>query len=142
MNNDLTYAREQLRVGAYTCVLCKGNTVYTSRERGVAPLLSWLTDGVDVTGFSAADKVVGKATAFLYVLAGVQAVYAPVMSAPALETLTRWGIQAVSDTVIPAVRNRAGTGLCPMEQAVQDIDAPEAALAAIQNKWRTLHSQS
>ena len=63
---DLNIAREQLAAGDYTCVLRRGDREYTTRERGVKPLVRWLTEDTDLRGFSAADKVVGKATAYLY----------------------------------------------------------------------------
>ena len=52
----------------------------TSTERGVKPLLQWLDGENRVKGFSAVDKVVGRAAAFLYVLLEVKEVYAGVMS--------------------------------------------------------------
>ena len=71
MKNDLKKAIDILNSGQYTCVLCKDNEIHISTERGVKPLLEWLESGIALKGFSAADKVVGKAAAFLYVLLGV-----------------------------------------------------------------------
>lgn len=131
---ELKRAKSLLAEGGWTCVLCREGEILTSRERGVAPLLSWLDGGSDLSGFSAADKVVGKAAAFLYVLLGVKEVYAPVMSQPAWDTLEKQGIPPSCDTLAPAIRNRAGTGFCPMETAVREIDDPAEALAAIRAK--------
>ena len=72
MNVDLNMAQSILEQDGCTCVLCNGETVYKSHRRGVAPLMGWLESGTDLKGFSAADKVVGKATAFLYCLLGVK----------------------------------------------------------------------
>lgn len=83
--NDLEQAKSILLSGGYTCVLCKGETVHTSNHRGVRPLLELLE--TDVTGFCAADKVVGKATALLYRLLNVKAVHAQVISQAALQVL-------------------------------------------------------
>ena len=80
----------------------------------------------------AADRIVGKAAAFLYVLLGVRTVYAPLMSVPARETLHAHGIEAIADTVVPAIRNRTDTGFCPMESAVWDISDPCEAKAALE----------
>ena len=66
MSADLTRARALLAQGEYTVVLCRDDVTYTDTRRGVAPLLALLDSGTDVGGFSAADKVVGKAAAFLY----------------------------------------------------------------------------
>ena len=90
---DLKKAKETLIQKEYTCVVCKGDELYTSIFRGVKPLVKWVAEGKDFTGFSAADKVIGKATAFLYVLLNVKAVYAVVISHSALEVLQEAGIE-------------------------------------------------
>ena len=66
MNSDLLKAKKMLHEGGYTCVLCKSDKVYTSNERGVKPLLNWLDSNINLNDFCAADKVIGKAAAFLY----------------------------------------------------------------------------
>lgn len=131
---DLQNARRQLTEGGYTCVLCRGDVFYTATARGVRPLLDWLDSGLDLSGFSAADKVVGRATAFLYVLLGVRAVHALVMSAPAREALQSNGIGASCDREVPGIINRRGDGPCPFEEAVLEIHDPELALTAIRKK--------
>ena len=132
-------ARKILTEGNYTCVLRKQDTIYTATERGVKPLVRWLTEGIDVRGFSAADKVVGRATAYLYVLLGVREVWAAVMSEAAAEVLHRHGIAASQDKLVPNIINRAGTGICPFEEAVLNIHTPEEALTAIRQKMAQMN---
>lgn len=139
--SDMDRARALLDGGEYTCVLCCGERTYTAVARGVAPLLDWLEIGADMSGFVAADRVVGKAAALLYVLLHVKAVYAPVMSAAAETTLRTHGIETAWDTLVPAIRNRLNTGLCPMEQTVADIDDPQKARKAIAAKRRELQAK-
>jgi len=131
MNQDLEKARTVLAQEGCTCVLCREDILYKSTRRGVAPLLGWLEAGVDAAGFSAADKVVGKATAFLYCLLGVKAVHANVISDAAVTVLRQHGIIVTWQQQVPAIINRAGDGLCPMEMATRDIDDPLLAPAAI-----------
>ncbi len=128
---DLNKAKTLLQQGNYTCVLCKGEQVYTSTLRGVAPLMNHWQDGTDLKDFAAADKVVGKATALLYCLLGVKAVYAGVISSPALRVLESHSISASYGQLVDAIINRTGDGFCPMETATKDIDDPAAAPAAI-----------
>lgn len=135
---DLDRAKSLLEGSDLTCVLCRGQQTYTSTLRGVAPMLAFLTDGTDLRGFSAADKVVGKAAAMLFALAGVQAVYAPVMSLAALDTLERFHITAHCGQVVPGIINRTQTGPCPMERAVQNLDTPHEALDAIRQTLAVL----
>lgn len=117
-----------------TCVLCGDDVILTDKRRGVRPLLDLLDRNADVAGFSVADKVVGKAAAYLYCLLGIQELYAGVISQPALEVLRRNCIHVEYDQLVPAIRNRAGDGPCPIESAVWEIDDPHLALAAIQKK--------
>ena len=136
---DLQQARQILTEGGYTCVLCRGDQVHTATARGVRPLVDWLDSGLDLTGFSAADKVVGRATAFLYVLLGVKCVHALVMSTPAKNALEENGITALCDREVPGIINRRGDGSCPFEEAVWEIQDPENALTAIRKKMDEMH---
>ena len=127
---DLERAKALLAQGDYTVVLCRDDVTYTDTRRGVSPLLSLLDGGVCVNDFAAADKVVGKAAAFLYLRLGVAVVHALVMSEPAYDLLTAHGVAATYDTLVPAIRNRAGDGYCPMEQVTLPLtDAVEAETA-------------
>jgi hypothetical protein len=138
--NHLITAWNLLESGNYTCVVCKEDTIYTTTHRGVAPLLNWLDEGTDLTGFSAADRVVGRGAAFLYCLLGVKEVRARVMSHPAAEVLRAYGIYADADTFVDGIINRAGTGPCPFEAAVMEIQDAEQALIAIRDKRRQMQS--
>lgn len=138
MDKNLLNAWELLLSGNYTCVICQGETVFTSTRRGVAPLLNWLENGTDLAGFSAADRVVGRGAAFLYCLLKVKAVHARVMSLPAADVLKLYGIEAYADTFVNGIINRAGTGPCPFEAAVMGIQSAEDALAAILKTRRQL----
>lgn len=138
-HNDLSIAQERLLSGEYTCVIRRGDREYTTRERGVKPLVRWLTESLDLKGFSAADKVVGKATAYLYCLLGVKEVYAQVMSVSAARVLKENGISASQDKLVENIINRQGTGICPFEAAVWDIHTPQEALIAIRAKMREMN---
>lgn len=131
---DLLKAKDLLSCGQYTCVLCRGDTVHTATERGVKPLVRWLTEGADLKDFSAADKVVGKATAYLYCLLGVKAVHSLVMSSAAARVLEENGIPATQDKLVENIINRQGTGICPFEEAVWENTDPQEALKAILEK--------
>lgn len=134
---DLENAKKALQEGGYTCVLCRDAQRSVSARRGVAPLLDWLEEGIS-PGFCAADKVVGRATAYLYCLLGAKAVWGKVMSEPALQVLQRYGIAAQYETLVSQIRNRENTGPCPMEAATADCHTPEQALAAVRKTLEKL----
>lgn len=135
---DLKKARELLASGGYTCVLCHGDYHAESRQRGVKPLLSLIDSGEAPKGFAAADKVVGRAAAYLYVLLGAAELYADVLSDTAAEVLDRYAVRYECAQRTATVFNRTLTGLCPMESSVLGIDEPEKALEAIRAKVREL----
>ena len=134
MNEDLMQAKAKLDAEGYPCVLRRKHLSYTSKERGITPLLLWLETGMDFKNAVSVDKVVGKAAAYLYVLLGVSEVYAYVISQPALDVLKRYNIQVEYETLVPAVRNRTGNGFCPMETAVLAVDEPKEALEILRAK--------
>lgn len=138
MREDLKQAVELLSAGNHTCVLCCDDSIFTDDRRGVRPLLEFLESGNNFHGYCAADKVVGKAAAFLYVLLGVRAIYARVISAPAISVLSRHGIELHFDTQVPAIENRTKTGLCPIESSVWNTDDPATALEIMKQTLNNL----
>jgi hypothetical protein len=53
------------------------------------------------------------------------------MSDAAVKVLRRNGIEVYWDRLTDGIRNRAGTGPCPMEAATMSIDDPDEALPVI-----------
>ncbi len=132
--SNIDKAKAHLQGENYTCVLCSGDILYTSYEKGISPMLDILDKHIDVRGFSAADKIVGRAAAMLFALAGVKELYAEVLSKPAAELLRKYGILFSYGTLTEAIINRKGDGICPMEEAVSGIDDLDQAFHAIKNK--------
>ena len=83
MSERLIRLKEKMKQEKYTCIIGNGTKEYSSRERGVKPLLGWIEENVDVRGYAAADQVVGRAAALLYARLGVTEVYSRVISEPA-----------------------------------------------------------
>ena len=136
---SLIKAKEILETGGYTCVLTDGTAVYTSTLRGVKPLVQFIESGNISCGLSAADKVVGKATAYLYVLLGVREVYAQVISEPAAKVLQDKGINVQYGKMVPNIINRKGDGICPFEAAVMEITEPKLAYDVILQKMQEMN---
>ena len=138
MCDDLKNAVSLLESGNHTCVFYQGQAFLTDDRRGIRPLMELLESGQDFRHFCAADRVVGKAAAFLYCLLGIRAIYARVISTPALQVLQSCGIDTYYDTQVSAIRNRTGDGFCPMETAVWNLNDPEKAPDAIREALRKL----
>ena len=118
MNKYIDTARQRLIDGGYTCVVLIDDFEYTSYDRGVKPLISLLQSNRSVDGAFAADKCVGAGAAHLYVLLGVRAVWANVISASAIDVLKNNNIEIYYDKSVPYIINRKGDGMCPIESAV------------------------
>ncbi|MDD6692781.1 MAG: DUF1893 domain-containing protein [Olsenella sp.] len=136
--DDLARARELLDADGRTVAAVRGGDVLASEERGVRPLLGWVSAGTSLEGFSVADKVVGKAPALLYCLLRPRAVFAPVMSSAARTVLEAHGIGAACEVEVDRILNASKTGQCPIDASVTDVSDPEEGLAAIRARLREL----
>lgn len=139
MQTDLEKAKSLL-IDDRTCVLVKGDEQLISKDAGIKPMVGYIDSGKDLTDFSAADKIVGKAAAMLFVLAKVKAVYAQVISEAGYNFLQQNGVHIEYQTKTEKIINRAKTGICPMEEATKDCNDPKEALVLIKKKMAYLQS--
>ena len=114
-----------------TCVLCDGKNVLKSSYSGIRPMLEFISKGTDFSEYSAADRIVGRAAAMLFVLAGVKEVYACVFSKGGEDVLKKHGISYQFGESADTIINRSGNDICPMEKAVMGMDNPDSAYKAI-----------
>lgn len=121
-----------------TCVAVRNGETIITRERGVKPLLQWISGGRSFEGWSVADKVVGKAPALLYVKLKPAAVFATALSEDARDILLANGIACGCDDLVPFIVNRAGDGQCPMDASVVGISDPHEAERAIRECARRM----
>ena len=139
MLNDLDIAREYLISENKALVLAKnGAVIASSSGRGIVDLVGFIEKfGDELNDASIADKVVGKAVALLVRYAGISAVYAVTMSESAKTTLEGTEISYSYGKLIPAIMNRTGDDLCPMEKLSLSYDDPikgSLALKAVVKK--------
>lgn len=127
--NDIEIAKAAL--DGHTLALCKDGNVITSDLRGIAPMVGFIKNETNLKGYSAADKIVGKAAAMLFIYSGVTAVHALTMSESAKALFEKHGISYSYDTLTERIINRAGTGICPMELAVAEIEDVRRGVEAL-----------
>ena len=120
----------------HTIVIYKNDaSVYTSNDRGVAPLMKLLKENkAQLKDSMIADKVVGKAAALLMAYGKVKEVYTPTISTLALKVFKNHNIEIHYDKEVGRIINRKGDGLCPMETLCLNIENPEDAFVAINKK--------
>ena len=128
--NSLETAKLTLEDSGYSCVIASaGKVVFTSQGRGIGPLVEYYHRyGEAHPGAALADKVVGRAAALLARLIGIGEVYTDVISQGALEELNKADVAVSYETKVDVIRNRAGTGLCPMEQLSKGVEDPREML--------------
>ncbi len=127
--NDTEIAKAEL--GDHSICICKNGVFFTDDGRGISPMMRFIAEGLDMSGSSAADVIVGKAAAMLFVKAGIAEAYGRVMSRAAEEYLTERGIPCSYDTLTDRIINRKGDDICPMEKTVADINDPEEGYRAL-----------
>ncbi|MGN0538447.1 MAG: DUF1893 domain-containing protein [Candidatus Fimenecus sp.] len=141
MHPDLENCKAILESENLTCVVKQGGKILKTADRGIKPFMQWIESGENLKGAVAADKVVGKAAAFLMEKAGISAVYAAVISEPAEDVLKAAGIEYQFAHLVPRIQNRKGDGLCPMESAVMDIDNAESAFLRLKTELLKMKNQ-
>ena len=72
----------------------------------------------------------------------MRSVYGQTMSASAAALLARYGVPYSFETKTDQIINRMGTGLCPFEQAVLEIDDPADCLPVIRETLARLRANA
>lgn len=130
---------KSLHEGNYSCVIENVDGVHFFSGKGVSDLYALVKEQNSfLNGASVADKVVGKAAAALMILGGVKNVYTDLISAPALEMFEKGGINVSYSGIVPNIRNRDNTDLCPLEKKIGANDQPEIILSLVDEFIETM----
>ena len=132
MHPNLERAKEAMKAEKLTCVLTEGGVMFKSKDKGVQPLLDWMNSGNNYMSYMIADKVIGRAAAFIDIAMGIREVYAEVMSEGAKTLLENNHVVVNYDTLVPEILNADKTDLCPLEKAVEGIENAAEALMPIE----------
>ncbi|MBQ6412443.1 MAG: DUF1893 domain-containing protein [Ruminococcus sp.] len=129
---DLEIAKANLE--GHSICLCKDGKIITDDGRGISPMMRFINEGRDLSGYSVADIIIGKAAAMLFVKAGIAAVYGKVLSTAARDYLQQSKIPCTWDTLTEKIINRKGDDICPMEKTVAGLDDAEEGYQALKAK--------
>lgn len=141
MGGDLKVAARLLEEEGHSLVVVRdGRVLFSSRMPGVRSLLEALDNNV-LPGSAVADKIIGRAAAMIAVQGEVTAIHTPIMSQGAAEVLTEAGILYCATKTVPVIRNREGTGPCPIEAATEFTVVPEKGVNAIRQLLKDLASK-
>lgn len=122
----------------HSICLCRNGEYFTDDSKGISPMMKFIAEKKDLSGYSAADIIVGKAAAILFVKVGIVSVYGKVMSETAKLFLQEHNISYSYDTLTKKIINRKGTDICPMEKAVTNISDIEKGYTALKKKLAEL----
>ena len=125
--------------GDSSLVAVNGENIYKGDGIGVKPIISPMRNNIEFfKGYEVADTIIGKAAALLLTLSGAKAVYGKIMSRAAVDILKENGIDYQYGVLVDFIKNRSGTGLCPLEDAVKTENNPQIALSKIEKKIEQL----
>ena len=129
---DLQTAEKNLE--GHTICLCKDGKCLFSEKKGIAPLMGFIAEGIDLEGYSVADLIVGKAAALLMVKCKIKAVFAKTLSVSGEKFLKNNNIPYEYGVLTEKIINRDGTDICPMEKTVLNTDDPEEGYILLKEK--------
>lgn len=122
-----------LNSGNFSCVIkTSSGKILTFSQRGIKDLIKLTqNDKQLLKDATIADKVIGKAAAALLILGGVNAVFANIISIPALRLLYKYDICVEYKISVDNIRNRDNTDICPMEKMIGTEDSPADIIVLI-----------
>ena len=133
---DIELAKTNL--DGHSVCLCRNGEIITDDGRGISPMMRFIAEGKELTGYSAADLIVGKAAAMLFVKAGIVCVHGKTMSESGKAYLEAHGIPCTYNVLTEKIINRQGTDICPMEKTVAEISDADEAYEALGRKLAEL----
>jgi len=136
IQDDLSVAKKILSDKDVSIVLIKYKKIWKEKKgAGVKPIFDLIDEmGNELSEYVVGDRILGKASAFLCRYANVKAVYSPQATKTAIAILILGGIPCQVDQMIPFIKNREGTGLCPFEDLLKDVEKPDVAYKIIKEK--------
>ena len=130
---DIEIAKNDVREkGLALSVVKDGNTILQSKTPGVSALVTAIErDRQNFRGASAADKVLGRAAAMLFVYSQVKCIFALMASQDAVLTLERFNIPFECEKTVARILNRNQTSTCPFEDLIQGVEDPQDAFGKL-----------
>lgn len=132
-DKNLDVSAKTFELNNHCCVVTKnGQVLHEKKGNSLKPLLDiFLQYPDDLRGSIVADKIVGKAAASVLCHAGAAGVYSPVMSKAAVDLFETHKISYKYGKLVDCIENRAGTGVCPLEQLTLPIDNPAESVRVL-----------
>ena len=131
--NDLKAAKQRLTQKKLSLAIIKNSkSIFETHTVGLGGFLQAIKElNGSLSGSSVADKIVGRAVAFLCAYSNVKGIYAHTLSENGLEILNSYGIHTEFEHLVPTILNLMKTNKCPFEGLVEDVTDPQDAYLRI-----------
>lgn len=112
--------KDKMLAGNHSLVVeTAAGKVLTFDGRGVKDIYNlFMTSPESLKGAIVADKVIGTGAATIMALGGVKAYYTNVISKDAFDILNKKGINGKYGELVAQIKNRDGSGRCPLESHI------------------------
>jgi hypothetical protein len=126
---DLEIAKRKLNEGGLTLSIAKqGRIIYETGYHGISGFLNAIEKlHGELEGASVADKVAGKAVAFLCIYSKIRAVYASTLSRRARAMFEENEVHTEWEELVENILDKDRTMICPFEDAARDVRSPPDA---------------
>lgn len=129
--NDLIAEMHTVLATGKACVVAKDGVICATAEgRGIRPLLQ-LLDERKLARALVLDRVCGRASAAICVAGRARKVVTPLISEGARKFLEAHGVAVQAEKTVPAILNRAQSGFCPMDTAIDGVNDPAEIVARL-----------
>jgi len=116
-------------------VVKNGDVLIKKKGDGIRPILEVIEElKEEIQGSIVGDRILGKASALLCRYSKIKGVYSPQATKTAIAVLIIAGIPSQIDEMIPYIKNRSGSDVCPFEKMLSGIDSPEEAYEILKEK--------
>jgi hypothetical protein len=124
---DIEIAKKQLLDKELTLAIAKnGQVIFQTDSHRISGFIHAIdTLGTQLNGASVADRVAGKALALLCIYAGINEIYAEVLSKKAQALFDEKGIACQWNQLVDNVLDLSKTNMCPFEKAAESINNPQ-----------------
>jgi hypothetical protein len=129
---DLEIAKKQLYDNELTLVIAKnGKVIFQTDSHRISGFMYAIdTIGTQLKDASVADRVAGKALALLCIYAGINEIYAEVLSKKARALFEECMVACKWKQLVDNVLDLNKTDMCPFEKAAANIVDPKDSYAA------------
>jgi hypothetical protein len=125
-NQDLDLAKLKLLEKDLNLVIVKnGKVIFETKKQGINGFLQAIKElNKNLVGSSAADKIIGVAAAMLCVYAGVNSVFALIISEEGIKVLEDNNITYIFKKKVLNILNRDKNDVCPFEKSALNSRNP------------------